>query len=105
MEYVVYALRRLRRRSGGSGAGDIDIHRAHAAAEGLLLARTAVYGGMPVLGAGLTGEKHHFLGADPVGIDVSNQLKAGMFQIVQAEIRHFDGLDFFRRQGDMRPFK
>src|SRR5579875_3361518 len=60
---------------------------------------------MPVLWAGLMREHHDFLGADPLGIDVGDDLEAGLFQFVQSEIRHFQALAFARRQNDASPFQ
>ena len=55
---------------------------------------------MPVLGTGLAGEKHHFLCAHALGVDIGDQLKADVFHAVQAEIGDLDVCLFGIRQDD-----
>ena len=45
---------------------------------------------MAVLRAGLAGEQDHFLGADPVGVDIGQQLQAHLVHPAQAEVRRLD---------------
>ena len=61
-----------------------------AAAEGLLLAGLAVDRRMAVLGADLPGEEDELLRADPVGVDVDDDLQADLLEPAEAEVGDLD---------------
>src|SRR6266542_3893976 len=79
-------------------AGDVQIDFSPAAAEGLFLARPAAHRRMAVLRTSLARQHGQLFGADPVGVDVHQNAKAGLFEFVQAEVGDLDA--FMLRGGN-----
>ena len=77
---------------GGGLTLNVQINLTVTAAEGLLLTDVVLLGqrSMDVLGAGHAGQQNHFLTAVAVGIDVGDQQKAGVINVVQTEVSDLD---------------
>ena len=85
---------------GASLSLNVEEHLAVAAAEGLFLPRLAVRFNVTMLGAGLPGEKYHFLGANAVGVDVGQKFKTYLAHAAEAEIGYLDARLLFLGEDD-----
>ena len=88
---------------GGGLTLDVQVNLTVTAAEGLLLADVVLLGqgSVDVLGAGHAGQQYHFLAAVAVGVDVGDQKKTGVVNVVQTEVCDLDVGLFLVAQDDV----
>ena len=71
---------------------NVQVNLTVTATEGLLLTDVVLLGqgSVDVLGAGHAGQQNHLLTAVAIGVDVGNQQKTGVINVVQTEVSDLD---------------